>query len=58
MTNTSAVGTTYYMSPELLLISNGLGTGEFKPELSDIFSLGITFLRIAYKLKKKNIRIK
>ena len=34
------------MSPELLKISNGLGTGEFNPELSDIFSLGITFLRI------------
>ncbi len=47
MTNTSAKGTTYYMSPELLKISNGLGTGEFSPELSDIFSLGISFLRIA-----------
>ena len=34
------------MSPELLLLSNGLGIGEFNPELSDIFSLGITFLRI------------
>ena len=34
------------MSPELLQISNGAGTGEFKPELSDIFSLGISFLRI------------
>ena len=33
------------MSPELLKISNGLGSGEFNPELSDIFSLGITFLR-------------
>ena len=46
MTNTSVKGTTYYMSPELLEISNGLGTGEFNPELSDIFSLGISFLRI------------
>ena len=46
MTNTSAKGTTYYMSPELLLISNGLGTGEFNSELCDIFSLGISFLRI------------
>ena len=34
------------MSPELLLISNGSNIGEFNPELSDIFSLGITFLRI------------
>ena len=47
VTNTSARGTTYYMSPELLEISNGLGTGEFSPELSDIFSLGISFIRIS-----------
>ncbi len=47
MTNTGAKGTTYYMSPELLLISKGLGHGEFNPELSDIFSLGISFLRIS-----------
>ena len=46
MTNTSAKGTTYYMSPELLLISTGLKTSEFDPELCDIFSLGISFLRI------------
>ena len=50
MTNTSAKGTTYYMSPELLKISNGLGSGEFNPELSDIFSLGISFLRISLNL--------
>ena len=47
MTNTGAKGTTYYMSPELLKISNGLGSGEFNAELSDIFSLGISFLRIS-----------
>ena len=34
------------MSPELLQISNGIGIGEFNPELSDVFSLGISFLRI------------
>ena len=34
------------MSPELLKISSGLGIGEFNSELSDIFSLGISFLRI------------
>ena len=50
MTNTSAKGTTYYMSPELLQINNGLGTGEFNPELSDIFSLGISFIRITLNL--------
>ena len=33
------------MSPELILIRNGIGIGEFNPELNDIFSLGITFLR-------------
>ena len=34
------------MSPELLKISNGIEIGEFNPELSDVFSLGISFLRI------------
>ena len=34
------------MSPELIKILNGLGSGEFNPELCDIFSLGISFLRI------------
>ena len=34
------------MSPELLLIHLGSGFGEFIPEKSDIFSLGITFLRL------------
>ena len=35
------------MSPELKQISDGNigGTGELIPELADIFSLGITFLR-------------
>ena len=35
------------MSPELLEISKGLESGEFSAELSDIFSLGISFLRIS-----------
>jgi len=35
------------MSPELLKIKIGLEIGEFNPELCDIFSLGISFLRIA-----------
>ena len=34
------------MSPELIMIQNGIGTGEFNPELSDIYSLGMSFLRI------------
>ena len=55
MTNTSAKGTTYYMSPELILISNGLETGEFNPELCDIFSLGISFLRIILQLEEYKI---
>ncbi len=41
-----AKGTVLYMSPELkLLKDDGSGIGEFNPELADIFSLGITFLR-------------
>ena len=38
------------MSPELIQISNGIGIGEFNPELSDIFSLGMSFLRIILNL--------
>ena len=34
------------MSPELLNIHIGKGIGIFNPEKSDIFSLGLTFLRI------------
>ena len=49
-TNTTAKGTPIYMSPELVKIRNGSGTGEFNPELSDIFSLGISFLRISLNL--------
>ena len=34
------------MSPELLLYNkSGLKDGRYNPEKSDIFSLGITFLR-------------
>ena len=40
------------MSPELLKLSNGLGKGEFNPELSDVFSLGISFLRISLRLNE------
>ena len=29
--------------------------GEFKPELADIFSLGITFLRFILKLSENDI---
>ena len=38
------------MAPELITITNGIGTGEFNPELSDIYSLGLSFLRIILKL--------
>ena len=37
------------MSPEMLENLNK-GIGEFNPELSDIFSLGMTFLRISSNL--------
>ena len=43
------------MSPEMLRISNGIGTGEFNPELSDIFSLGISFLRVSLNLEETKI---
>ncbi len=34
------------MSPELLLIYCRSGFGEFNPDKSDIFSTGLTFLRL------------
>ena len=38
------------MSPELLEIYNKSGFGKFNPEKSDIFSLGLSFLRLVLLL--------
>ena len=43
------------MSPELLLIYLGSGIGEFNPEKSDIFSTGLTFLRLTLSLLENYI---
>ena len=43
------------MSPELLLIYSKSGTGDFNPEKSDIFSAGLTFLRLALDLEESEI---
>ena len=43
------------MSPELILIFNRSGFGEFNPEKSDIFSLGLSFLRLVLLLYEKQI---
>ena len=40
------------MSPELKLIYLGSGLGLFNPEKSDIFSTGITFLRLILLLSE------
>ena len=40
------------MSPELILIKNESGIGEFIPELSDIFSLGLSLLRFLLLLNE------
>ena len=46
------------MSPELKQINDGntSGMGEFNPELADIFSLGITFLRFVLNLSENEIK--
>ena len=46
------------MSQELKQISDGNtnGMGEFNPELADIFSLGITFLRFELDLTETEIQ--
>ena len=45
------------MSPELITIMTGSNKsiGEFNPEKCDIFSLGITFLRLINNLKEIEI---
>ena len=43
------------MSPELLAIYSKSGFGEFNPEKSDIFSAGLTFLRLALLLSENQI---
>ena len=43
------------MSPELLLIHSLSGVGEFNPEKSDIFSTGLSFLRLSLLLDEKGI---
>ena len=43
------------MSPELKLIYTRSGSGKFNPEKSDIFSTGLTFLRLSLLLDKNNI---
>ena len=50
--NTSAKGTFFYMSPELVKLSNGIEIGIFDSEKCDIFSLGLTFLRLLLNLKE------
>ena len=43
------------MSPELLKLSNGIEIGIFDAEKCDIFSLGITFLRLILNLNENKI---
>ena len=43
------------MSPELILIFSKSGFGEFNPDKSDIFSTGLTFLRLWLLLKENQI---
>ena len=43
------------MSPELIQIYNRSGIGQFNPEKSDIFSLGLSFLRLVLLLTENQI---
>ena len=48
---TSAVGTAKYMSPEVLyILLFGNKSGSFNKEKADIFSIGLTFLRLTLSL--------
>ena len=43
------------MSPEMLQIYNKSGTGDFNPEKCDVFSTGLTYLRLALELSEIDI---
>ena len=43
------------MSPELIKLNNGLDIITFDAEKCDIFSLGISFLRLSLNLKESSI---
>ena len=43
------------MSPELIQIYSSNRFGEFEPEKSDVFSLGLTFLRLSLNLEENQI---
>jgi len=43
------------MSPELLKIYSTSGSGEFNAEKSDIFSTGLTFIRLSLSLEENRI---
>ena len=43
------------MSPELIQIYSSSGFGEFNPDKSDIFSTGISFLRLWLLLNENQI---
>ena len=43
------------MSPELILLNNGIDIGYFNTEKNDIFSLGLTFLRKTLLLNEAEI---
>ena len=40
------------MSPELVKLNNGIAIGIFDAEKCDIFSLGLTFLRLLLNFKE------
>jgi len=43
------------MSPEMLQIYNKSGTGDFNPEKCDVFSSGLTYLRLLLHLAETDI---
>ena len=51
----SEKGTIFYLSPELYLIYKKSKFAKFNSELSDIFSLGLTFLRLILNLDENEI---
>ena len=43
------------MSPELIKLNNGIEIGIFDAEKCDIFSLGLTFLRVSLLLDENKL---
>lgn len=53
---TKTKGTTFYMSPELILMRNGYKIESFEPEKSVIFTIGLILLRCSTLTDERRLK--